>query len=265
MQVGLLIESLDLLGDVASWGYEYAEITPNQLGPDADDAAAEQAARARILAAKVPVPTMCGFLPDPHRLGLMVVGPDVDPVRLRAYSTRIFDRMQRAGVELMVFGSGTARTVPEGFPRERAHAQLTEFLHMCADLAEPRQLRIAVEPQNRTDTNLIHTVPEGARAAHEVKRACVRTMADFFHMRLNEEPFDDLLAAGADLIHAHIAEPGRGYPQTTRADHAAFFEALRGAGYDGHVSRSGPLPVYSSHEEAAQTLKALARAEPAHA
>jgi sugar phosphate isomerase/epimerase len=258
MQIGLLIDSLDVLDDVASCGYEYAEIVPSLLGPDADDAAAGAAARARVLASRVPVKTMCGFLPDPERLGLTVVGPRVDPDRLRSYATRTFDRMQRAGVELMVFGSGTARTIPAGFPREQAMAQLHDFLVMCADLAEPRQLRVVVEPQNRTDTNLIHTVPEALSVVEDVDRACLQVMADFFHMCLNEEPLDDLIAAGPALIHGHIAEPGRGLPQTTPADHGAFFQTLRTAGYTGRVSQTGPLPVYRSHEEAAATLKALA-------
>ncbi len=258
MQIGLLIERLDALDDVAAWGYDYAEIVPGMLGPDADDPAAEEAARARLGAARVPAPTMCGFLPDPERLGLMVVGPNVDPTRLRTYTTRIFDRMQRAGVELMVFGSGTARTSPPGFPAERAHTQLREFVELCAELAEPRRLQIALEPQNYDDTNVLHTVPEAIALKHEVDRAPIGVMADFFHMGLNEEPMDDLVAAGAQLIHGHIAEPGRGRPPTTEADRAAFFAALRLAGYDRRVTHTGPLPAYASNAEAAAGLKRLA-------
>src|SRR3954449_10483949 len=141
MQIGLLIETLCLLDDVANWGFEYAEVTPGALGPDADDAAAEAAARARVQRARVPCSTMCGFLPDPERLELMVVGPRVNRERLRSYTTRVFDRMQRAGVELMVFGSGTARSAPDGFPMDQAQTQVRDFLLMCADLAEPRGLQ----------------------------------------------------------------------------------------------------------------------------
>ncbi|MBV9357993.1 MAG: sugar phosphate isomerase/epimerase [Chloroflexi bacterium] len=258
MQIGLLIESLDRLDAVADWGYDYGEIVPGMLGPDADEPAAEEAARARLRGARVPTPTMCGFLPDPERLGLMLVGPNVNPERLRSYSTRIFDRMQRAGVEIMVLGSGTARTCPAGFPAARAHAQLREFVELCADLAEPRQLRVALEPQNYDDTNLLHTVPEALALEREVARAPVGVMADFFHMRLNEEPMDDLVLAGGELIHGHIAEPGRGRRPTTEADRGAFFAALRRAGYDLRVTHTGPLPAYPSNAEAAAGLKRLA-------
>ena len=57
-----------------------------------------------------------------------------------------------------------------------------------------------------------------------------------------------------------IAEPGRGRPPTTPADHAAFFAALRAAGYDGRVTQTGPLPAYATPSEAAAALKRLARA-----
>jgi sugar phosphate isomerase/epimerase len=259
MQIGLLIESLDQLENVAAWGYDYAEITPGALGPDADDPAGEAAARARVQSATVPSRTMCGFLPDPERLELMVVGPNVNRERLRSYTTRVFDRMQRAGVELMVFGSGTARSAPDGFPMDRAHVQIRDFLLMCGDLAEARDLRVVIEPQNYTDTNMLHTVPQAVLLAQEINRPNVQVMADFFHMCLNDEPMEDLVDNAAYLIHAHIADPGRGRPVTSVDDHAQFFDALHRARYEGRVSQTGSLPIYPSHAEAAQTLKSLAR------
>ena len=264
MQIGLLIESLALVDRVADWGYDYAEIVPWLLGPDAEDLAAERAALDRVLSSPVPVKTMCGFLPDPERLGLMVVGPSVSSARLRAYVTRVFDRMKRAGVDVMGFGSGTARTVPPGFPVERALSQVRDFLHLCADLAEPRNVRIAIEPYNREDTNLLYTVPEALAVAQEVDHPTIRLMADLFHMRLNDEPFTNLIDAGPYLIHAHIAEPGRGRPQTTTADHAEFLSTLQRTGYNARVTQTGALPAYSSPEEAAATLKRLAHAEATH-
>ena len=261
MQIGFLIEDLDDLGQVAAWGYDYAETVPWALGPDADDMGAERAARTRVQASPVPVASLCGFLPDPERLGLMVVGPRVDWARLRIYVTRVFDRMQALGIDVIGYGSGSSRTVPAGFPHERALEQVRDFLHLCADLGEPRGVRVALEPYNRDDTNLLYTVPEALAVVQTVTRPTVGLMADFFHMRLNDEPLDELAAAGPYLIHAHIAEPGRGRLQTTPAEHGAFLSALRAAGYDGRVTQTGPLPAYGSPAEAAAVLKRLAQAE----
>src|SRR5262245_36317427 len=87
VQIGYLISDLDQLEDVATWGYDYAEAVPWLLDPDylqpGDSSTnAAQAALARIRAAPIPVASLCGFLPEPEANGLMVVGPNADPVRL---------------------------------------------------------------------------------------------------------------------------------------------------------------------------------------
>lgn len=258
MRIGLLIDSLDRLDDVAAWGYEYAEIVPGLLGPDGDDPRAEREARARVLGSPVPVATMCGFLPDPERRRLMVVGPGVDAARLSGYTARLFDRMCRAGIGVIGYGSGASRIAPEGFSREAALDQVGSFLRVCAELGSERGVRVAVEPYNRDDTNVLNTVPETLELVRRIGHPNVGLMADFFHMRLNGEPFEELLAAGPWLIHAHIAEPGRRHPATTPEEHQAFLRALRRAGYDGTVTQTGPLLAYPAPADAARSLKRMA-------
>lgn len=264
MQIGYLISNLDQLEDVAAWGYDYAESTPLVLDPhllDPAEAAGEEERKAlkRLESAATPLPVLCGFIPDPERLRLMVVGPDVDQEHLRAYVIRLFDLMQRAGIDVIGYGSGSSRWVPDGFPRDRALEQVRDFLHMCADLGEPRGVKVALEPYNRDDANLLNTVPEALEVIKEVDRPHARLMADFFHIKLNGESFDEFKAAGPYLIHGHIAEPGRGRPQTTPEDHVAYIEALRLAGYDGRVTQTGDLPAYTSPAQAADTLLKAAR------
>ena len=254
MEIGLLVGSLDQLEDVAVWGYDYAEISPGLLGVDEDAGTIQQKAFEQIQASPVPVTAMCGFLAR-----LKVVGPQVDDARVRDYVIRLFDAMQQAGVPVIGYGSGGSRFVPDGFSRDRALEQVNDFLQMCADLGEPRGVQVALEPYNYDDANLINTVPEGVEMVKRVNRPTIQLMADFFHMRLNGESFDPLAAAGPYLIHAHIAEPGRGRPQTTLAEHAAYLQALCEAGYYGRVTQTGELPAYGSPAEAAATLKRFAR------
>ena len=253
MEIGLLIGSLDQLEDVAVWGYDYAEISPSLLGIDEESGTIEQKALEQIQASPVPVTAMCGFLAR-----LKVVGPEVDNARVRDYVIRLFDAMQQARVPVIGYGSGGSRFVPNGFSRDRALDQVNDFLQMCADLGEPRGVQVALEPYNYDDANLINTVPEGLEVVRAVNRPAIQLMADFFHMRLNGESFDALAAAGPHLIHAHIAEPGRGRPQTTPAEHAAYLRALCDAGYHGRVTQTGALPAYSSSAESAATLKQFA-------
>lgn len=263
MQIGYLISDLDQLEDVAAWGYDYAEIVPWLLDPDflrfdqIDDAAVRQALT-RIQSAPVPVASLCGFMPEPETNGLMVVGPQADFTRLRAYTTRIFDNMQRAGIDVIGYGSGASRWVPAGFDPMRALEQVREFLQMCDELGQARGVRVALEPYNRDDANLLNTVLEALQVVQEVNRPNSQLMADFFHIQLNGESMEELIAAGPHLIHAHIAEPGRGRPQTTPEQHAHFLHTLRRAGYNGRVTQTGNLPAYASPVEAAASLKRAA-------
>jgi sugar phosphate isomerase/epimerase len=265
MQIGYLISDLNQLEDVAAWGYDYAEATPWLLDPDflrveeSSTRAAEQVL-ARLQAAPIPVVSLCGFMPDPEANGLMVVGPAADPVRLRAYVTHLFDTMQRAGIDVIGYGSGASRWVPAGFDADRALEQVCDFLRMCDEIGRPRGVRVALEPYNRDDANLLNTVAEALSLVRKVNRPNSQLMADFFHMRLNGEALDELVAAGPHLIHAHIAEPGRGRPQTTPEEHAHFLQTLRQAGYDGRVTQTGDLPAYASPAEAAASLKRAAGA-----
>ncbi len=253
MEIGLLIGSLDRLEDVAAWGYDYAEISPSLLGIDEEAGTIQQKVLERIEASPVPVAAMCGFLARSK-----VVGPAVDNTQVRDYVIRLFDAMQQTGVSVIGYGSGGSRFVPDGFSRDRAWAQVNDFLQMCADLGEPRGVQVALEPYNYDDANLINTVPEGVEMVRKVNRPGIQLMADFFHMRLNSESFDTLATAGPHLIHAHIAEPGRGHPQTTSVEHAAYLQALYEVGYYGRVTQTGELPAYDSPEEAAATLKRFA-------
>lgn len=260
MQIGYLISNLDQLTDVAAWGYDYAEALPGLLDPDylhpeGSNAAAAVALK-RIQSAPVPVAALCGFLPDPEVNDLMVVGPHVNHNRLRAYVTRLFDTMAQVGIDVIGYGSGGSRWAPAGFDPARALDQVSEFLQLCAEIGRPRGVRVALEPYNRDDANLLNTVAEALALVQSLDLPHCRLMADFFHMQLNGESWDALSAAGPYLIHAHIAEPGRGRPQSTPADHTQFLQALRNAGYDGRVTQTGDLPAYGSRAAAAAALKA---------
>ncbi len=255
MQIGLLITNLQELAESADWSFDYLEGFPGLLGVDADDPQIERECLALLENHPLQLKTMCGFIPDPQGRGLMVVGPDVSLDRLRTFVTRVFDRMQRAGVEVIGYGSGGSRWVPDGFDRNRACQQVADFLHLCADLGEPRGVKVALEPYNRDDANLLNTVSEATEFIATVSRSHAKLMADFFHMKLNGESFDALKEAGPHLIHAHMAEPGRGRPQTTPADHALFLRTLRAVGYDGRVTLSGSLPAYADDGETAIALK----------
>lgn len=165
-----------------------------------------------------------------------IVGPEADFERLRRYVQTTLARAAQVGGAVIVFGSGGARNIPEGFPREEAERQLRDFLNLCADASERSGVAVAIEPLHRGESNIINRVSEGAAWAREIGRPGVRNLADTFHMEREEEPLWAILASADVLAHTHTADTGRFAPGTGTYDHVTFFRILRAARYDSRLS-----------------------------
>lgn len=224
------LENAPLLADA---GYDYIELGVRPaLMPEAPEAEFEATAR-RIDAAPLPVAALAGLLPG----DLKVVGPAVDWGRLSRYVETAVRRARRIGARILVFGSGPARSVPDGFPVQRAWAQVLDFLKMGGDAAARHHITLAVEPIRKAETNLLHLVSEGLALARQVDHPHVRCLADFYHMAEEGEPMEAIDPVGDWLVHAHIATPwGRKVPGSDRTDFSGFFAALRRIGYASGVS-----------------------------
>src|SRR5262245_61679565 len=107
-----------------------------------DEEGAFERLAARVASGRGPARAANVFLPG----GLMVVGPEVDAERLRTYADTALARMERLGIGVLVVGSGGARTVPEGFDRERALDQFEGFLREVAVRAADHGVVVVLEP-----------------------------------------------------------------------------------------------------------------------
>lgn len=216
---------------LAEAGYDYLEASvAGDLVPEEDEAAwAEK--RRLLLALPLRPEAFNSFV----RTG-KIVGPEANPARLRRYVDTALTRAAQVGGEVIVFGSGGARQIPDGFPKGRADAQLRDFLGFCADGGDRTGITVVIEPLARSECNYLNLVSEGAAWARAVSRRGVRALADTYHMEQEGEPVSAITDAGDVLAHAHTADTGRRAPGTGQYDHAAFFQALKAAGYDGRVS-----------------------------
>ena len=167
---------------------------------------------------------------------LKVTGPNVDKARLDNYLAAATERAAELGGEVIVFGSGDARHVPEDFSRKRAHDQILEFLEAAANYAGRRGLVIAIEPLNRAETNVINSIAEAVQFADELGRPEVQVLVDFYHQMLEAEAFDEIVRAGERIAHVHVADTDRLYPGSGRYDYGRFARSLADAGYNKRVS-----------------------------
>lgn len=168
---------------------------------------------------------------------LKITGPAVDHAALRAYVAVVMQRAERAGVNVIVFGSGGARRIPEGFDPRTAHDQLVAFCRMIAPGAHDHGVVVVVEPLNKADCNVLTTVSECAGLVNEVAHPAIRLLVDAYHHMRDGDSFEDIVRHGALLSHVHVATlPGRLPPGVEPCDLTRFFRALADAKYDGRVS-----------------------------
>jgi sugar phosphate isomerase/epimerase len=231
LQIGLCTPLSNVAAARAA-GFDYAEPGTTEIAALAD--ADFEAAARTIAAAGLPTPVANLFLPA----ALKVTGPAVDVAAQQAYVAKAFDRVARLGVRTVVFGSGGARRVPEGFPREEAVGQLIAFGRRIAPLAKARGITVAVEPLRREETNIINSVAEGLELVETIDDSAFQLMVDFYHLASEHENPDIIVRAGTRVRHIHMANPnGRVFPLVwDEFEYEPFFAALRRIGYGGRIS-----------------------------
>ncbi len=251
MQYGVCADP-DVAPALAEAGFDFIELhVQNHLKTTASEGAFLEELP-RIKAAPLPALAANCFIPG-H---LKITGPSVDWLALESYVTTTFERAQAAGIETIVFGSGGARQIPEGFDRDRAWKQLVQFGKMVGPLAKTHAVTVVVEPLNTTKgaCNVLTSVGESARYVRDVDHANVRLLADAYHWKLDQDSYAELLANAPLLHHVHVATvTSRLAPGLEPCDLGDFFQALQLGGYDGPISIEARWDDIESQAAAAYT------------
>ena len=221
---------------LAKAGFDYVEInTSRMLKPQDPDEAFDLELK-KIRSSALPCSAGNGFLPG----SLKVTGPDASLERLAAYAETAAARARKAGMETVVFGSGGARRVPDGFPRAKAEEQLQAFLRTLGPIGRKHGVVFAVEPLRQKECNILNTVTEAARLVREVNHPNIRLLVDAYHWAAEKESAEAIVSNGDLLRHAHIATTkSRLAPGAEECDFSEFFRALKAANYAGRLSIEG--------------------------
>jgi sugar phosphate isomerase/epimerase len=214
-------------------GYDYLEPTVGGfLVPDKDDSVfSANLEEQKRLGAKIVSCTV--FLPG----GLKVTGNETTHDGILAWAEITFRRAQQAGISYIVFGSGGARRVPDGFDKQKATEQFISLCKRLAPLAQKYNVTVVVEPLNTGETNLINSLKEGAEIVEAVNHPNIRLLCDIYHMLRENEPASEIVKYGNYIRHCHIAEKEtRSAPGTQGDDFTAYFNALKQINYKGCVS-----------------------------
>ncbi len=230
---------ISLLPQIAEAGYDYVEMAVMNSMTLTREAFKERVA-APIRESGLPCLRMNSFCgADQSFLG------KENQKRALEYTKEALERAVILGAEVIVIGSGIARSAGPGQDPGEAEREMTVFFREAADLARDAGIELALEGLNRQETNMYCTMDAVMRQVGAVRKENFGALVDYFHFSLgNEDP--ELLAGIADQIrHVHIARMiGRVIPVTAAEDrgYVPFLRALRRGGYDRTLSIEANCP-----------------------
>lgn len=213
-------------------GFVYLEETVKRILAPAVSEEAFAAHLQQLKRARCHIQTCNLFIPG----YLKLMGPDVNEAWILGYVDTVMQRAEKAGIRLIVLGSGEARKIPEGVDRATAKEQFIRLARKMAGIAAKYNCLISMENLNTTETNFVNTLAEGCEVVTAVDHPNFRLTADIYHMLRENEPAGNIAKARGILAHCHIAErEKRSAPGTEKQDFRPYLAALRDIGYKGRI------------------------------
>jgi D-psicose/D-tagatose/L-ribulose 3-epimerase len=232
------------IGQLAKIGYDYVELPLAQM-LDMPDSAFEQEVLERLEVAGIP----CGACNNLFPAGVRLTGPGVDAQQISDYAERAMSLAGRVGASVVVMGSSGARNLDAGVMPASGFRQLAKALSILAPAAKKRGIRIAIEPLNRLESNILNSYISALYLAALSGQPNVGALVDGYHFGMVNEPMDDLLIEAPG--HVHYAELlHRALPQHPAPFGRAFFRHLKESGYSGTVSAEGYAGADFEHRAA---------------
>jgi sugar phosphate isomerase/epimerase len=162
-----------------------------------------------------------------------------DPLIAALASQRLDELISLAAslhAPVVTVGSFRGRAVGD---KERSLSELANILRRAGERAADAGVRIALEPLNRFEGDLLNNVAQGLAFLKELNHPAVGLLVDTFHVNIEEtswtEPFRQAMTAGK-LFHVHLGDNNRLPPGKGLIDFAAILASLRESGYTGWLS-----------------------------
>ena len=138
---------------------------------------------------------------------------------------------------LVTIGSFRGRQSQAG--GNSAVLQLRDQLLAAAHHASRLGVRVAIEPLNRYETDLIHDTNEGLLFLAQADHPNLGLLLDTFHMNIEEADIHAALRqtfAAGKLFHIHLGDSNRLPPGKGHFNFAGLIQTLNALGYSGYLS-----------------------------
>lgn len=110
-------------------------------------------------------------------------------------------------------------------------------LQKVCEMAGDRGLKIALEPLNRFESDLVNTAQDVMRMVKDINHPSANVILDSFHMSIEERDVEQAIkTVGDKLIHLQVSENYRGAPGSGQTPWDAYRRGLEAINYKGIVS-----------------------------
>lgn len=229
---------LEKLQKAAALGYDGVEIISTNPA-ELDQQAIKNQIRAQGLRVSAIASGGLGFAS-----GLTLLNPDPNIAAL-AYRRllELIDFAHFLETDIVTIGSFRGRAVGD---KPTSLQQLGERLHSACDYAAPRRVRLALEPLNRFESDLLNNLSETLTFIRQIGHPSLGLLLDTFHVNIEEsswtQPYHLALEAGR-LFYAHLGDNNRHPPGQGLIDFKAILTTLCEGSYQGWLSAELlPLP-----------------------
>jgi len=223
-----------LFNAIVKAGFDYVELRLSEISALSTD---EIAKLKKVLQA---IPCKAGYVFFPS--GLTLVGPEMDMPGINSYLDRMLPLAAELGAEVLVFGNGKARSIPEGSTYEATWQDLRKIVEAMDAKAKKIGLPILVEALNTNESNIITSYGEAVALTEGL--TYVSSMVDSYHVEKDGQTYNDVHKHPEAMRHLHTAyTPGRlaPSPEDDMSLYANFVEMVKKLGYNGKISVEGGL------------------------
>lgn len=138
---------------------------------------------------------------------------------------------------VIVGSGGTTRSFDVGVDRAEGIRCMADVIHQVGEYASGKNVYLAVEAINRYETNFLNTMQEATDFVKLVDHSHVRTMADTYHINIEESnPLESIKTYAYALQNLHFADSNRHAPGTGHMDFKAIARALQESGFEKWIS-----------------------------
>jgi len=137
-------------------------------------------------------------------------------------------------------------------------------LRRAAAYAKAQSVKLAIEPLNRFETDLVNTVDQGLRLIEDIGEDNVGLLLDTFHMNIEEKDIPGAVRrAAGHIVEFHACSNDRGTPGEDHLPWPEIASALRAARYDGPVVIEAFTPEIKEIAKAVSIWRPLATSQDA--